>query len=264
MGEPTTHPQTRRQNATTPGFTLLVSLSTLLVFLVILLSAYLRLANSGLGCSDWPACYALLSTRHDAQAAVPGWATLAHRLTASTLGLFILAMSVIAVQRRRQPGQSVGIPLLLLGLTVFLALLGYKTPAQLLPWVTLGNLLGGMGMLALLWWLGAASTPLSGHAYRSLRPWAVLGLVVVGLQIALGAWNSANFAALACPSLLTCNDVQVSIASIGEAFNPARHLAAGALQPGALRGLGLRRGHDACDTAHGPALRALARFEEAL
>ena len=131
-------------------------------------------------------------------------------------------------QRRRQPGQSVGIPLVLLGLTVFLALLGYKTPAQLLPWVTLGNLLGGMGMLALLWWLGTASAPLSGQAYRNLRPWAVLGLIVVSLQIALGAWNSANFAALACPSLLDCGGVQWSIAAIGEAFNPARHLAAGA------------------------------------
>jgi cytochrome c oxidase assembly protein subunit 15 len=227
MGETTTHAQTRRQNAATPGFTLLLSLSTLLVFMLILLSAYLRLANSGLGCSDWPACYALLGTGHGTQAAIPGWATLAHRLTASTLGLFILGMSVIAVQRRRQPGQSVGIPLLLLGLTVFLALLGYKTPAQLLPWVTLGNLLGGMGMLALLWWLGAASTPLSGRAYRRLRPWAVLGLVVVSLQIALGAWNSANFAALACPSLLDCGDVRVSLAGIGEAFNPARQLAAG-------------------------------------
>ena len=230
MRDIATPPHTHRQSRTaTPGFILLVSLSTLLVFTVILLSAYLRLVNSGLGCSNWPACYALLSVTHDAQQpAAHGWATLAHRLSASILGFFILAIAVIAVQRRRQPGQSLGIPLALLGLTVFLALLGYKTPAQLLPWVTLGNLLGGMGMLGLLWWLGTAAAPLSGQAYRDLRPWAVFGLVVVSLQIALGAWNSANFAALACPSLLDCGGVHASVAGIVEAFNPARHLAAGA------------------------------------
>jgi cytochrome c oxidase assembly protein subunit 15 len=33
---------------------------------------------------------------------------------------------------------------------------------------------------------------------------ALIGLVVVGLQIMLGGWTSANYAALACPDFPTC------------------------------------------------------------
>ncbi|MBI3571727.1 MAG: COX15/CtaA family protein [Gammaproteobacteria bacterium] len=41
-------------------YTLLVFLSLVLVLVVVILSAYLRLAGSGLGCAEWPACYALI------------------------------------------------------------------------------------------------------------------------------------------------------------------------------------------------------------
>lgn len=47
-----------REMPTTYGnvYIVLVNSSLLLVFVVIVLSAYIRLSNAGLGCAEWPAC----------------------------------------------------------------------------------------------------------------------------------------------------------------------------------------------------------------
>ena len=193
-------------------YTLLVFLSLVLVLVVVILSAYLRLAGSGLGCAEWPACYALIKSPAGgteslaAAHLVPAWATVIHRLAASTLGAMVLGITLMALRRRRQPGHNMGLSLAVLGLTVFLSVLGYKTPSPLLPWVTLSNLLGGMAMLAMLWWLGQRSvSPVVGDARApALRPWARIGVFMVVFQIALGGWVSANFAALACTGLPGC------------------------------------------------------------
>lgn len=223
-----------RQTSGNGLYTLLVSVSIMLVLIVVILSAWLRLSGSGLGCDEWPACYALIKTETggvEALAAahlVPPWATLTHRLVASALGVLVLGIVVAAWRRRRQPGQSVLIPLAVLGLTVFLSVLGYKTPSPLLPWVTLSNLLGGMAMLAMLWWLGQRSVAsgLSGHARHALRPWALIGICVVFFQIALGGWVSANFAALSCTGLPGCGGYPWSDGPWRESFNLARVLPA--------------------------------------
>ncbi len=239
-------------------YTLLIFLAIVLVLIVVVLSAYLRLAGSGLGCAAWPACYALIKSRaggSEALAAahlVPAWATVIHRLAASTLGLLVLGITVIALRRRRRPGQHVLLPLIVLALTVFLSVLGYKTPSPLLPAVTVGNLLGGMAMLALLWWIGQRSvlmnriseptTPFpsrerngvrgressgeadSGIAADALRPWALGGVFIVFLQMALGGWVSANFAALACTGLPGCGGYPWLDGPWRESFNLLRVL----------------------------------------
>ena len=222
-------------------YTLLVFLSLVLVLVVVILSAYLRLAGSGLGCAEWPACYALIKSPPGgteslaAAHLVPAWATVIHRLAASTLGAMVVGITLMALRRRRQPGHNTGLSLAVLGLTVFLSVLGYKTPSPLLPWVTLSNLLGGMAMLAMLWWLGQRSllmnrvsepTPPLPSRERdgvrgrerpggadsknvpacALRPWARIGVFMVFFQIALGGWVSANFAALACAGLPGCGN----------------------------------------------------------
>lgn len=215
-------------------YTLLVFVSIVLVFIVVILSAWLRLSGSGLGCAEWPSCYALIKTETggaEALAAahlVPPWATLTHRLVASALGVLVLGIVVAAWRRRRQPGQSILIPFAVLGLTVFLSVLGYKTPSPLLPWVTLSNLLGGMAMLALLWWLGQRSVSTQTEITRDhgLRPWALLGIFVVCFQIALGGWVSANFAALSCVDLPGCGGYPWSDGPWRESFNLARVLPA--------------------------------------
>jgi cytochrome c oxidase assembly protein subunit 15 len=193
-------------------YTLLVFLSFLLVMIVVVLSAYLRLAGSGLGCDAWPSCYALITSQAggtEALAAahlVPAWATLTHRLTASTLGLLVVGIATLAWRQRKQAGQSLLLPFAVLGLTIFLAVLGYKTPSPLQPWVALSNLLGGMTMLAMLWWLGqrAVASAASKEQTYALRPWAIAGICLIFFQITLGGWVSANFAALACTGLAGC------------------------------------------------------------
>ena len=220
---PASTPSTRRGS---PLFILLVSASTLLVFVVVVLSAYLRLAGSGLGCEDWPACYAVFKPEGGAwqdiaalHVPIPAWATLTHRLVATVLGVFILGITIMAVARRRESRIHVLIAVILLGITLFLSVLGYKTPSPLLPWVTLSNLLGGMAMLALLWWLGQR---LTGNTPGMMDAWMRLGLIVLLFQIALGGWVSANYAAAACPALPGCEGWLTGDA--GCAFNPARAL----------------------------------------
>lgn len=212
-------------------YTLLIFVSLVLVLIVVILSAYLRLAGGGLGCAEWPACYALIKSQGGSESLasahlVPPWATVIHRLTASALGALVLGITVMALRRRRQPGQHLWMVLAVLGLTVFLSVLGYKTPSPLLPWVTLSNLLGGMAMLAMLWWLGQRSLASGavGPRARELRPWALTGLLIVFLQMALGGWVSANFAALACTGLPGCGGFPWLDGPWRESFNLFRVL----------------------------------------
>ena len=68
------------------------------------------------------------------------------------------------------------------------------------PIVVMGHLLGGMTTLGLLTWMAWRSTdlPLRVVDERNLRLWLRVGLAVLMVQIALGGWVSANYAALAC------------------------------------------------------------------
>lgn len=194
-----------------------------LTFLVVVLGAYVRLSDAGLGCPDWPGCYGRLDVPDEAHqiaeanAAYPhrpvepakAWKEMAHRYFAGTLGLFVLALAVLAWRRRGEPGQPLGLPLALLGLIVFQALLGMWTVTwQLKPVVVVGHLLGGLATLGLLAWLvlrqGRYGEDSAVADDRVPRGYALLGLALLVGQIALGGWTSANYAALACPDFPTC------------------------------------------------------------
>lgn len=90
---------------------------------------------------------------------------------------------------------------LTLAVIIFQALLGMWTVTWLLkPVVVMAHLLGGLLTFSLLTWLAWRATDipiLSGDA-RRLRRLVVAGLVLLAVQIALGGWVSANYAALAC------------------------------------------------------------------
>ncbi|MDE2117033.1 MAG: COX15/CtaA family protein [Betaproteobacteria bacterium] len=197
----------------------LVLLTFALMAVIILLSAHMRLSGAGLGCSDWPACYG----RNLAGVAPPhpGWINTTHRIAASTMGFTVLAIASLAWRRRRVAPGDFPPALALLGLTAFLAALGKLTHDAHLPAVALGNLLGGFGMLALLWRLHLGYTPQ--YAASSRLRWQVsLGLGLLVAQIALGGMVSANFAALSCTGPSGC-DSWLQHASSG-AFNPFRVL----------------------------------------
>ncbi len=205
-------------------FTLVLALA------VVLLGAYVRLSDAGLGCPDWPGCYGRVTPWHAgeqiaaAHAADPfgpvshakAWKEMAHRYLAGTLGLAILAIAWLAWRRPSAGGRAA--PSALLALVAFQSLLGMWTVTrQLQPAVVTAHLLGGMAILALLLWLLAPRRPLFTGAGAPLAP-ARAALVLVVLQIALGGWVSANYAALACADLPTCRGEWWPAADYATAF----------------------------------------------
>lgn len=193
-----------------------------LCLVVVVLGAYVRLSDAGLGCPDWPGCYGHLVlpaddvTRDSAQLAYPerpieagkAWREMIHRYAASSLGLVIVLASLFAWLNRRDPRQPVILPVVLLGVVIFQGLLGMWTVTLLLkPLIVMGHLLGGLTTLGLLVWL-LLEARRSGTALQPARryiPWlAVSGLVILIVQISLGGWTSSNYAALACPDVPTC------------------------------------------------------------
>lgn len=198
-------------------FTTLIFISLFLTLCTIALSAYIRLAQSGLDCKPWPTCYGQIGITAEQQgitvltqagADMPHkGARVAHRLIASSLGITITLILLLSIKRKMagQPGLLAA--LLLMAATLFLAILGYNTPSRTVPWVTLGNLGGGMFMAALLWWLGQGSVGIQSEPTTKpvAKVWAILALLLLTIQILSGAWVSANFAATACLSSLICD-----------------------------------------------------------
>ncbi len=211
-------------------FTFLVFLALMLTFAAVVLSAWLRLDNIGLGCETWPDCFGEIPAVH-ARGVVPGTtAGAVHRFAATLLGLVVVVITVMALRGRRPAGVSLTAPLLIFGLTLFLSILGFNTPAPQLPVVTLGNLAGGMAMLALLWWTGQRSVePISvaGTVKNTLKPWALLGLFILAVQIVLGALTSANFAGPSCgETLFSCTGDWASVTNLVQGIDPWRRLGA--------------------------------------
>ncbi len=90
---------------------------------------------------------------------------------------------------------------LTLAVIIFQALLGMWTVTWLLkPIVVMGHLLGGLLTFSLLIWIAWRAThlPIRLADATRLRRWLIVTLVLLAVQIALGGWVSANYAALAC------------------------------------------------------------------
>jgi cytochrome c oxidase assembly protein subunit 15 len=199
--------------------------ATLLTFVVIVLGAYTRLADAGLGCPDWPGCYGKLivpntnSLPLDANA-TKAWIEMTHRYVAGFLGLIILALAVWAIANRRSKTQPLVLPIFLVILLGFQALLGMWTVTlKLYPIIVLAHLLGGLTTLAGLLYLtlmlrNTSFSPLNKNSVQAsqlFKALAFLALVALVLQIALGGWTSANYAALVCPGFPYCQDTSAMV-----------------------------------------------------
>ena len=220
-----------------------VFFTLLLTFVVVVVGAYVRLTDAGLGCPDWPGCYGKLTPAHakghisQAVAEQGGthgpvsmqkaWNEMAHRYLAGMLGLSILAIAVMAWAWRKHLTQPVLLPTALVVLVGFQAALGMWTVTLLLkPVIVTLHLLGGMATFALMTWLALRQLRLDPPhaAARRLRSWAALGLVLLVAQIALGGWVSTNYAALACIDLPTCHGEWVPRMDFQHGFQLVREL----------------------------------------
>jgi cytochrome c oxidase assembly protein subunit 15 len=205
------------------------TIACILAVVVIMLGAWTRLVHAGLGCPDWPGCYGFLTVPQGeaniaiANARFPetpvdvakGWPEMIHRYAAGMLGLLVFGLAGAAI-RHRHKAVPVRLPVFIAGFVVLQAAFGMWTVTlKLWPQVVALHLLGGFTTLSLLLLLtlrlrrqaaaGAESSPkpMVGPLTR-MRPWLYGGLLVVSLQIALGAWTAANYAAVACTDLPTC------------------------------------------------------------
>ncbi|PSF13122.1 COX15/CtaA family protein [Marinobacter shengliensis] len=199
----------------------------LLAVVVIMLGAWTRLVDAGLGCPDWPGCYGFLTVPQSetriaiANARFPetpvdvskGWPEMIHRYAAGILGLVVFGLAAIAVRNRRA-GVPVKLPLFIAAFILLQGAFGaWTVTLKLWPQVVALHLLGGFTTLTLLLLLtlrlrkrsrSVAPSSTASPALARLRPWMYGGLLLVIMQIALGAWTAANYAAVACTDLPTC------------------------------------------------------------
>lgn len=201
-----------------------------LMLATITLSAYMRLSQAGLGCIDWPACYA--QGLRAAQAGVGltstdgvALARLAHRVVASATLVLVVVMVMSALMTKpvlKRPGAYAAA---LLGVAVALALLGIATPGTRLPIVAIGNLLGGFAMLALCVRMAASARPppSSGTPPESrLGAWGLAALALLCAQLGGGALVSASYAALSCSGLSDCTLAAAASGWDWQALSPWR------------------------------------------
>jgi heme a synthase len=223
-------------------FKRLTVIAAVLAMCVVVLGAYVRLSDAGLGCPDWPGCYGTLTVPQSneaisiAQANYPdstiethkAWKEMIHRYLAGSLGLIVLALFVLAWKNKTQINVSPWLTTFLLGLITFQAMLGMWTVTMLLkPVVVSAHLLGGMATLALLTWLADRHWEKSYLSFLQSKKDGVLirfGLVVLFCQIFLGGWTSTNYAALACTDFPTCHGAWIPNMDFKDAFHLIRDL----------------------------------------
>ncbi|MEC5398116.1 COX15/CtaA family protein [Uliginosibacterium sp. H1] len=218
----------------------LIALSLLLTAIVVVLGAYVRLSDAGLGCPDWPGCYGQLSPHHAedeiraAHAAEPygpvsmpkAWKEMIHRYLASTLGFLIIAIAWLSWRASKRGEGSAAVAIALVGVVIFQGLLGKWTVTLLLkPAIVTLHLLGGLTVLGMLTWLFARARGLSRQVVGSGMALAArVALVLLVVQITLGGWVSTNYAALACTDLPTCHGEWLPQMDVGNAFHVLREL----------------------------------------
>lgn len=210
-------------------------------FDLIIFGGFTRLTDSGLGCPDWPGCYAKANPYlaagdiHRAEAAMPtgpvtmdkAWIEMIHRYLAMAVGVLIITMLVVSLARLRRAAKTgsldrrpafPGMVASMLALVMLQGAFGAWTVTQRLqPIFVTTHLLLGLGLMAMLIWHALRFTDAGRPKRRTeasvaaiarrLRGLALIGALVLAVQIALGGWVSANYAVLACTDFPTCHGV---------------------------------------------------------
>lgn len=212
----------------------------LLAAVVVILGAYTRLTDAGLGCPDWPGCYGFLTVpdqAHEvqkAEAAFPerpvktqkAWNEMIHRYFAGSLGLLIGVIWLLSLKIKQYRPMTTA----LLVLVCFQAALGMWTVTMnLAPLVVMGHLMGGFATFCMLvvlaltisrqesQWQDATEINSEKRSHSLLASKVVLVILVA--QIALGGWTAANYAAVVCTELPVCEGQWQSKFDFKQAFS---------------------------------------------
>ncbi len=222
----------------------LALITLFLTFDLVLVGAFTRLTDSGLGCPDWPGCYGSVSplgAHHEinaAQSAMPtgpvtrgkAWIEMLHRYLATGVGALITVLAIAAwVQSRRQ--SLMVSPWWATATWIWVCLQGafgaLTVTMKLYPAIVTAHLLGAIGLLGLL----AVQSQLSVERRLKLSPALSLGarlvLAVCVVQIALGGWVSTNYAVLACREFPTCQGEWWPAMDFARGFAVVRELGMG-------------------------------------
>lgn len=205
---------------------------------VIVLGAFTRLTDAGLGCPDWPGCYGQLlvpKSEHaiaQANAAFPdrpleqakAWAEMIHRYLAGTLALLVF---FICALHWRAKSQYRAITTTLSTLIVGQAALGMWTVTLgLKPIIVAAHLMGGFATFCLILLLNVRQSRFL-HAFDHLpnrprfngrNPLFMIAMIALVVQIFLGGWTAANYAATVCVELPICQGDWMSHLNFSEAF----------------------------------------------
>jgi cytochrome c oxidase assembly protein subunit 15 len=203
----------------------LTLLTLFLTFDLVLVGAFTRLTDSGLGCPDWPGCYGNASPIGAAaqigaaQAHMPtgpvthtkAWIEMAHRYLATGVGFLSLTLLAATIRERRR-GEKIGLmwpAVTFVGFCVQGAFGAFTVTLKLQPVIVTLHLLGAVILLALLVRQAVAyERARAGRGRVTLAHGLHAGLIaclaLLWLQIALGGWVSTNYAVLACTEFPRC------------------------------------------------------------
>ncbi|MEI6868689.1 MAG: COX15/CtaA family protein [Methylophilaceae bacterium] len=216
--------------------------STIMAFCLIVLGAYVRLSDAGLGCPDWPGCFGTLTVPESQQAIEKAqhtfpeqvlengkaWKEMIHRYVAGLLGLLILTIGYLAYKNRKSLKVSILVPGSLLGIVFFQAMLGMLTVTLLLkPIIVSAHLIGGMTTLAILTYMSYEHFNENSKIILKkniIFYMARFGLILIFIQIFLGGWTSTNYAGLACTDYPTCHGQWIPDMDFKNGFNIFRNL----------------------------------------
>ena len=223
-------------------FKKLLLLTTITAFCLVVLGAYVRLSDAGLGCPDWPGCFGTLSVP-ESQTAIENaelnfpsqhietakaWKEMIHRYVAGFLGLMILLIGIISYKNKKILRVNPIVPYAIVLLVILQALLGMWTVTLLLkPIVVSAHLIGGMTTLGLLtfvthrYW-GKIQTNILKYKHEIFL--VRFSLFVLFIQIFLGGWTSTNYAGLACTDFPTCHGSLIPNLNFNDAFDLFRDL----------------------------------------
>jgi heme a synthase len=226
------------------SFSKLIGLLLFLTFDLIMFGAFVRLSDSGLGCPDWPGCYAQfapLTAKADIAAAVAlqggeqgwvsttkAWIEMIHRYWASFIGMLIIVLLIKSIWARRKGAViSLGLPIALLAVVLAQGLFGkWTVTMKLMPVIVTTHLLGGMLLLSLMVLLALQHryTLARVEVSAGIKRFALISLIALTLQIALGGWVSTNYAALACADFPLCQGQAWPLMDFANGFDLTRDM----------------------------------------